>query len=89
MTLVIRRVSVAEGGFAGAGARERNREMKDFPFKVSEVHRRMPIFVWIADRRHAAFAIPTYLSRDASVEHAFSTRDEGLVEALERIVLQY
>jgi hypothetical protein len=64
-------------------------ELKEFPFPYFEVAERMPIFAWIRDRSYAAFAIPTYLESDESVEHAFSTNDPQLIRALESIIEGY
>jgi hypothetical protein len=64
-------------------------EYNEFPFPCYEVADRMPIFAWIVDHSRAAFAIPTYLEGQASIEHAFSTIDASLVGALEFIIEEY
>ncbi|MGB7323416.1 MAG: hypothetical protein WBD31_00995, partial [Rubripirellula sp.] len=63
--------------------------IEQFDFVVEEVPQRIPIFGWVADKSRATFAIPTHMPGDDGVEHAFRTRDKGLVRALDQIFRNY
>lgn len=70
-------------------ARVNQIELEAFPFPHYEVEEKMPIFAWIVDHSRAAFAIPTYLEGEQSIEHAFFTTDPDLIRALESIIDGY
>ena len=55
--------------------------------KLGTVNTLMPVYLWIADGKRGVFSIPTF-GEDA-LEHAFSTRNENLVNALVSIWNRY